>query len=85
MFKCAYEYVALSECRVGVDLASFLSGPRMCLGENLANAEMFLFMTNLLQSFKFVLPDGAALPSLEGENPGVLYQAKDYNLVAKRR
>ncbi|KAL8581441.1 hypothetical protein ACOMHN_004326 [Nucella lapillus] len=45
----------------------FLTGRRMCLGESLARMEMFLYMANLIQHFRFLPPEDEQLPSLEGE------------------
>ncbi|KAH0624271.1 hypothetical protein JD844_007957 [Phrynosoma platyrhinos] len=39
----------------------FAAGPRICLGERLAKTELFIFFTNLLQSFKLQLPEGKKL------------------------
>lgn len=47
---------------------SFLvpSGRRVCMGEQLAKMELFLSVTNLLQTFHFRLPEGAPRPPLQG-------------------
>uniref|UniRef100_A0A8C5RLV9 Cytochrome P450 n=1 Tax=Laticauda laticaudata TaxID=8630 RepID=A0A8C5RLV9_LATLA len=37
----------------------FSIGHRVCLGENLAKTELFLFFSNLMQTFKFHLADGS--------------------------
>ncbi|XP_072452401.1 cytochrome P450 2D6 [Notamacropus eugenii] len=44
----------------------FSAGRRVCLGEPLAKMELFLFFTNLLQDFNFVLPPGDPLPNDKG-------------------
>ena len=41
----------------------FSVGKRQCLGETLAKSELFLFITSLVQQFKF-------LPEVEGRMPG---------------
>ncbi|KAJ8046345.1 Cytochrome P450 2U1 [Holothuria leucospilota] len=39
-------------------------GRRICIGEHLAKMELFLFYTNLMQRFKFSIPEGDPTPSL---------------------
>ncbi|XP_020667145.3 cytochrome P450 2J4 [Pogona vitticeps] len=50
----------------------FSLGHRVCLGENLAKTEMFLFFTNLLQAFTFHLAEGTKDISLEPVQGGTL-------------
>ncbi|XP_078574539.1 cytochrome P450 2U1-like isoform X2 [Branchiostoma floridae x Branchiostoma japonicum] len=57
-------------------------GPRMCLGKQLAEMELFVFFTSLLQHFTFKLPEGAAKPSTTGIN-GVTHSPKNFELVAE--
>ncbi|XP_072021833.1 cytochrome P450 2J4-like [Amphiura filiformis] len=42
-------------------------GSRICIGEQLARMELFLFMTNLLQRFTFKIPKEDPKPNLAGE------------------
>ncbi|KAJ7324680.1 hypothetical protein JRQ81_017700 [Phrynocephalus forsythii] len=50
----------------------FSLGHRVCLGENLAKTEMFLFFANLLQSFTFHLAEGTKDINLEPVLGGTL-------------
>ncbi|XP_062592220.1 cytochrome P450 2J4-like [Saccostrea cucullata] len=62
----------------------FSTGPRFCIGEPLARMELFLFFTNLLQRFRFVMDDTENPPSLEGVQALTL-TALPYHLVALPR
>ncbi|XP_072552329.1 cytochrome P450 2B4-like [Salminus brasiliensis] len=44
----------------------FSLGPRVCVGETLAKAELFIFFTSLLQRLKFSWPPGAPRPNMSG-------------------
>ena len=60
-------------------------GKRFCLGQQLAQHELFLFLTGLLQSFSFstTLPD----PSMVDIEPvvGFLHQCPNYKVIIKSR
>nr|AGN04277.1 cytochrome P450 [Oryzias melastigma] len=58
-------------------------GKRVCLGEQLARMELFLFFTSFLQRFKFS-GAGGELPPLEGRM-GTIRAPKYYNLCAVPR
>ncbi|XP_041646824.1 cytochrome P450 2J4-like [Cheilinus undulatus] len=58
----------------------FSAGKRVCLGEQLARMELFLFFTSLLQRFSFTAPEGEQ-PSLEF-NLGGTRCPKPYRLCA---
>lgn len=42
-------------------------GRRMCLGDTLAKAELFLFFSSMLHVFNLRLPEGADRPTLNGQ------------------
>ena len=64
-------------------LLSFLlsTGRRLCLGESLARMELFLYVSNLVQRFRFLPPENGTLPSLEGIL-GIVYTPKPYRIRA---
>ncbi|XP_005795629.1 cytochrome P450 2J2-like [Xiphophorus maculatus] len=61
----------------------FSAGKRVCLGEQLARMELFLFFTSLLQRFKFSPPPGEK-PSLEYKL-GATHYPKPYRLCVAQR
>jgi cytochrome P450 len=44
-------------------LAAFGFGPRSCIGRDLAKAEIYLVLTNLLRHFNFELADKELIPT----------------------
>ena len=63
----------------------FLIGKRYCLGQQLAQHELFLFLTGLLQSLSFSTP--LQDPSLVNIEPvvGFLHSCPDYNVLIGTR
>ncbi|KAJ8047663.1 Cytochrome P450 2U1 [Holothuria leucospilota] len=65
-------------------LVPFSLGRRVCLGETLAKMELFLFLTSLVQRFRFYVPDGMELPSLDGVS-GITLSPEPYEVCAEPR
>ena len=61
----------------------FGAGRRVCLGEALAKAELFLFLSNILHRYELT-PSPEGLPNLDGEL-GITYSPKQYRIVLQRR
>ncbi|XP_012254145.2 methyl farnesoate epoxidase-like [Athalia rosae] len=60
---------------------SFSAGRRKCPGEKLARNSLFLFLSCLLQKFRFESPHGETIPSLDGVN-GFTISPPNFNAVA---
>ena len=62
----------------------FSSGPRQCVGQSLAQMEIFLFLVSLVRDFE-ILPDPEAeiLSGIEEGCNGFVFKANPYKLVAK--
>ena len=54
----------------------------MCLGEQLARQELFMFTVILLQNLTFSAEDPENPPPLQGYQ-GITYTPNDYMLIAK--
>lgn len=65
-------------------LIPFGTGPRKCLGEQVAQMQIFLFLSSLLQRFTFLLPNGAPKPTLEGTT-GVTFKPLPFQVRAEPR
>ncbi|KFW02891.1 Cytochrome P450 2J2, partial [Eurypyga helias] len=62
----------------------FSAGHRVCLGEQMARAELFIFFTNLLRAFTFRLPEGTKGINA-GYTLGAILQPHPYQLRAVPR
>jgi cytochrome P450 len=60
-------------------------GRRICPGESLAKAELFLLSATMLHKFKFELPPGASVPNLKDGLYGMTYTPKLFTVIAKQR
>ena len=65
----------------------FGMGRRVCPGEKLALADLFLIITNLLQStsgYEFILPDGPGSVKLEPKSTSLSCVPNDYCISLKK-
>ncbi|CAM9914975.1 unnamed protein product [Lampetra fluviatilis] len=62
----------------------FSAGPCVCLGENLAKMEIFLFFTSLMRRFQFYWPDPESQPCL-APAIGALRSPQSYQLGIRQR
>ncbi|CAM1154395.1 Uncharacterised protein g11205 [Pycnogonum litorale] len=65
-------------------LIPFGIGKRICPGESLAKAEIFLFFTTLLHCFKFVSVDGQPT-SKSRIAPRIIRSPPSYKIIARDR
>ncbi|XP_072046254.1 cytochrome P450 2U1-like [Amphiura filiformis] len=66
------------------NLVTFGAGRRICLGKQLAEMELFLFVTNLLQRFSFSFPPDQLNPDTEGIL-GLGHFPRPYKVCLKQR
>ncbi|XP_043922149.1 cytochrome P450 2D15-like [Protopterus annectens] len=62
----------------------FSAGHRVCLGEQLARTELFIFFTAMMQRFTFHLPDGDPKPSTDASFM-IILKPSPYKICAKLR
>ncbi|XP_063377962.1 cytochrome P450 18a1-like [Cydia fagiglandana] len=58
-------------------------GRRVCLGEQVAKTELFLFFANIMNSYTFYLPEGELMPELEGVM-GITHAPLPYKLCFRK-
>ncbi|XP_038126747.1 cytochrome P450 2J6-like [Cyprinodon tularosa] len=61
----------------------FSAGKRLCLGENLARVELFLFFTSFMQHFTFSMPAG--VEAVMDYRAGITLAPKPYEICVKPR
>ena len=64
-------------------LLFFYSGHRVCLGENLAKMEMFVFFAYIIHTFSLRKPNDEPI-SLKGIG-GVTFGPANYEIIAEKR
>lgn len=79
-FVFCSETYSVSECTKLWLFHCFHSGKRLCLGENLARMELFLFFTSFMQHFTFSMPAGVKPDT--GFRFGVTLAPKPYEICA---
>ncbi|XP_033120095.1 steroid 17-alpha-hydroxylase/17,20 lyase-like isoform X2 [Anneissia japonica] len=63
----------------------FSTGRRVCVGESLAKANIFLTFVWLIQNYIFSKPEGVEGPVAVHDKPGVVNVPKPYKVLAKSR
>ena len=59
-------------------------GKRVCLGEGLARMELFLYVTRMMQRFRFKPAPGYPMPDTKG-CVGVTHTPKEFHIVVEER
>ena len=66
------------------ELVPFSLGRRVCIGDQLGDWELFLYMTNLIKTFAFLPPDEEMLPKIHG-HLGFTHEPDIYSVRCVRR
>lgn len=78
-----YDYAAECDISQRSNRCHFPAGKRVCIGENLAKMELFLFFTSILQHFKLSHVPGQ-MPSMEGVL-GFTYSPEPFRMIVAPR
>lgn len=82
LFFCFVLFVKL----ISACCLSYFIGKRSCIGESLAKMELLIFLTSLIQRFKFESPEDGSLSMATVDGVfGVVHAPKPYKIVAKPR
>ena len=71
-----------------INLMPFSTGKRYCLGQTLAEKELFLFFVGLMKAFDFTYDKNEPLPDCDydsGSRRGIIRNAPIYNVILKPR
>ena len=60
-------------------------GKRVCMGENLAKAELWLFLTAILQKFTIRLPNSHPVPNPEDDIAGLTRSPQPFHVYIESR
>ena len=63
----------------------FSLGPRKCFGQYFARPLLFMTLVRLLQRFEISSVEGKKLPDPNDGYQGITYDAKDYEVILKKR
>jgi len=63
----------------------FSQGPRSCLGEPLARMQLFLFLSNIVQSLDICISPDHPDVDMDGYQKGLIHHTNDYYMVVKKR
>ncbi|XP_013926312.1 PREDICTED: cytochrome P450 2D6-like [Thamnophis sirtalis] len=74
----------IPKVKLGIFTGLWFSGPRVCLGENLARMELFLFLTSILRNFQLSWPDKSQAPNFT-PNLGVTLFPSSFKISVKGR
>ncbi|CAG7835305.1 unnamed protein product [Allacma fusca] len=68
-----------------VNSTNFSTGEKTCLGETIAKDEIFLFLSNIYQTFNTVLDENESAGVTCHHKPEIVLQPSDFNVLLTRR